>query len=107
MEADGPQDITPLLAEVPYTPIPFAGSDGRTHLVYELETTNFSSGKTIIERLEVLDADTGNVIDTLDIQEVADRLQPAGLRDAADTFDPSMTALVFLVRARGPGPITA
>jgi hypothetical protein len=96
MEADGPQDITPLLAEVPYTPIPFAGSDGRTHLVYELETTNFSSGQTIIEQLEVLDADTGNVLDTLDTQEVVGRLQPAGLRDAADAFDPSMTALVFL-----------
>lgn len=95
-EADGAQDITPLLAEVPYAPIPFAGSDGRTHLVYELEATNFSSGETTIERLEVLDAGTGDVIDTLDKAEVAGRLQPAGLREAADAFDPSMTALVFL-----------
>jgi hypothetical protein len=95
-EADGPQDLTPLLAEVPYAPIPFAGSDGQTHLVYELETTNFSNGETTIEQLEVLDPDTGDVVDTLDTEEVASRLQPAGLRDAADTFDPSMTALVFL-----------
>src|ERR671917_2428892 len=28
-EADGSQDLTPLLAEVPYAPIPFAGSDGQ------------------------------------------------------------------------------
>ena len=95
-EADGPQDLTPLVAEVPDAPIPFAGSDGRTHLVYELETTNFSSGETTIEQLEVLDADTGNVIDSLDADEVAGRLQPAGLRDAADAFDPSITALIFL-----------
>jgi hypothetical protein len=96
MEADGPQDITPLLAEVPYAPIPFAGSDGRTHLVYELKAINFSNGETTIERLEVLDADTGNVIDTLGAEEVAGRLQPAGLRDAADTVAPSMAALIFL-----------
>jgi hypothetical protein len=94
--ADGPQEITPLLAEVPYAPIPFVGSDGRTHLVYELETTNFSSGETTIERLEVLDPDTGDAVDTLDAEEVAGRLQPAGLRDAADALGPSMTALVFL-----------
>jgi hypothetical protein len=55
--ADGPQEITPLLAEVPYAPVPFAGSDGRTHLVYELEATNFSSGETTIEQLEVQEGD--------------------------------------------------
>jgi hypothetical protein len=93
---DGTQDLTPIVAEVPYAPIPFAGSDGRTHLVYELETINFSSGETTIEQLEVLDADTGDVVDTLDAEEVAGRLQPAGLRDAADALAPSMTALVFL-----------
>ena len=93
---DGTQDLTPIVAEVPYAPIPFAGSDGRTHLVYELETINFSSGETTIEQLEVLDADTGDVVDTLDAEEVAGRLQPAGLRDAADALAPSMMVLVFL-----------
>jgi hypothetical protein len=96
MEADGPQDVTPLLAEVPYAPIPFAGSDGKTHLDYELETTNFSSGKTTIEKLEVLDADSGDVVATFDAKEVAGRLQPAGLRDAADALAPSTMAIVFL-----------
>ncbi|HZA22596.1 MAG TPA: hypothetical protein VFA32_08340 [Dehalococcoidia bacterium] len=56
------------MGEVLHAPIPFAGSDGRTHLVYELETTNFSSGKTTIEQLEVLDADTGDVVATLDAE---------------------------------------
>ncbi len=95
-EADGPQDFTPIVAEVPDPPIPFAGSDARTHLVYELAATNFSSGETTIERLEVLDADTGDVVDTLDAEEVAGRLQPGGLRDAADVLAPSMMATVFL-----------
>jgi murein DD-endopeptidase MepM/ murein hydrolase activator NlpD len=93
---DASQDLTPVVAEVPHAPIPFAGSDGRTHLVYELETTNFTSGQTTIEQLEVLDADTGDVVDTLDTEEVASRLQPAGLREAADALAPSMMANVFL-----------
>src|SRR5215210_5236389 len=59
---DASQDLTPVVAEVPHAPIPFAGSDGRTHLVYELETTNFTSGQTTIEQLEVLDADTDDVV---------------------------------------------
>jgi hypothetical protein len=65
------QDFTTIMAEVPYAPIPFAGSDGQTHLVYELAATNFTSGETTIEQLEVLDADTGDVIDALDAEEVA------------------------------------
>ena len=84
---DETQDFTPIVADVPYAPIPFAGN-GQTHLVYELEMTNFSDGETIIEQLEVLDANTGDVVTTLDAQEVASRLQPAGLRDPADTFAP-------------------
>jgi len=81
---------------VPHAPIPFVGSDGRTHLVYELEATNLTSGKTAIKRLVVLDADTGDAIATLNAREVAGRLQPAGLRETVDSFAPSMTATVFL-----------
>jgi murein DD-endopeptidase MepM/ murein hydrolase activator NlpD len=95
-EDDGTQDYTPIVAEVPDAPIPFAGSDGQTHLVYELEAINFTSGETTIDQLEVLDADTGDVIDTLDAEEVAGRLQPGGLRDPIETLAPSMMATVFL-----------
>jgi hypothetical protein len=90
------QEFTPIVGEVPYAPIPFTGSDGRTHLVYEVEATNFTSGKTTIEQLEVLDADTDEVVATLDAKEVAARLQPAGLREPVDTLAPSMTAIIFL-----------
>src|SRR5918998_4121138 len=90
------QALTPIVGEVPNAPIPFEGSDGRTHLVYELEVTNFSSGKVTIERLEVLDAGTKEVVATLNAKEVAARLQPGGFREPVDTLAPSMTALVFL-----------
>jgi len=95
-EKDASQDLTPIVGEVSYAPIPFEGSDGRTHLVYELEATNFTSGEVTIRKLEVLDADTDDVVAILDAKEVAARLQPAGLREPVDTLAPSMTALVFL-----------
>src|SRR5215213_11885182 len=94
--AEGAQELTPIVGDVLYAPIPFAGSDGRMHLVYELAATNFSSGKVSIGKLEVLDADTGDVVTTLEAKEVAGRLQPAGLREPVDTLAPSMMALVFL-----------
>jgi murein DD-endopeptidase MepM/ murein hydrolase activator NlpD len=93
---EGTQEFTPIVGQVPFAPIAFAGSDGRTHLVYELAATNFTSGETTIGQLEVLDADTGDVVATLDAEEVAGRLQPAGLREPAGTLAPSTTALVFL-----------
>jgi len=93
---DGSQELTPMVAEVSYVPVPFAGSDGKTHLDYELEATIFSGGTVTIEKLEVLDADSGDVVATFDAKEVAGRLQPAGLREPADTMAPSMMANVFL-----------
>jgi hypothetical protein len=90
------QALTPIVGEVSKAPIPFEGSDGRTHLVYELEVTNFSNGKTTIQRLKVLDADTNEAVATLNAKEVAARLQPAGFREPVDTLAPSTTALVFL-----------
>jgi hypothetical protein len=80
------QALTPIVGEVSKAPIPFEGSDGRTHLVYELEVTNFSNGKTTIQHLKVLDADTNEAVATLNAKEVAARLQPAGFREPVDTF---------------------
>jgi hypothetical protein len=91
-EAQAP---TPIVGKVLDAPIPFAGSDGRTHPVYELEVTNFSSGKAIVEKLQVLNPDNGDVVATLDAEEVASRLQPAGLRETVDSLAPSMTAIMM------------
>ena len=46
--------MTPLLLAVQDAPVPFMGSDGRVHLVYELEMTNFSSAEILVEKVEVL-----------------------------------------------------
>lgn len=93
---DDVQRLTPIVAGVRHAPVPFDGSDGRTHLVYEIEATNFTGGKTTIKKLKVLDADTGEVVEALGAKGVASRLQPAGLRNTVDAFAPSMAANIFL-----------
>ena len=86
--------LTPLLFAVETAPVPFLGSDGQNHLVYELLVTNFSSGEALLERVEVLG--DGKVIATLDATAIARRLQPAGEREASGTLPPSTQALLFL-----------
>ncbi|HEV2744607.1 MAG TPA: M23 family metallopeptidase, partial [Rubrobacter sp.] len=93
---DDAQGVTPIVGEVRHAPVPFAGSDGRTHLVYELAATNYTGGKTTIKKLKVIDADTGLVVEALGAKGVAKRLQPAGLRSTVDAFAPSMAATIFL-----------
>src|SRR5262245_15474926 len=93
-EKVGGDRITPLLLAVHDAPMPFAGSDGRTHLVYELWITNFSSGDARVEGAGVLG--DGKRLATLDAASVAGRLQPAGRRDATATIPASGTSLLFV-----------
>ena len=88
------EQMTPLLLTVNDAPVPFHASDGRTHLVYELAMTNFSSGDVVIRKLEILG--NGAVLQTLDAAAVAQRLQPAGLRESTATLPKSTHALLFL-----------
>jgi Peptidase family M23 len=87
--------ITPVLLSVQDAPIPFIGSDGRTHLVYELWMTNFSSANVAIEQVEILGSG-GAVLQTLDASEIATRLQPAGFREPSATMSASTDALLFI-----------
>jgi hypothetical protein len=92
--ARGEEQMTPLLLSVHDAPIPFTGSDERTHLVYELWITNFSSAEATVEQAEVLGG--GAALATLDAAAIATRLQPAGRRDASATLDAGGTALLFI-----------
>jgi len=96
--------ITPLLLAVHDAPLPFRGSDGRTHLVYELWITNFSSGEAIVEGVEV--RGDGAALATLDAAAVAGRLQLAGRREASGTLAGGGTGLLFVhvVLAAGTVP---
>jgi hypothetical protein len=95
------EQMTPLLLAVHDAPVPFNGSDSRTHLVYELAMTNFSSGDVSVQKVEVLG--DGAVLQTLDTTALAARLQPAGMRDSAGTLPKSTHALLFLNVILAPG----
>jgi hypothetical protein len=86
--------ITPILLEVRDDPVPFQGSDGRTHLVYELRMTNFTSANASVKQVEVLG--DGGTIATLDTAQIATRLQPFGKRDAASEIPGGTGAQLFI-----------
>jgi murein DD-endopeptidase MepM/ murein hydrolase activator NlpD len=88
------ETMTPLLLAVQDAPVPFTGSDGRTHLVYELGMTNFSSAPIAVEKVEVMG--DGATVETLDTAAVAERLQPAGQRESAGTLAAGTQANLFL-----------
>lgn len=93
-EAAEKESMTPLLMKVAEAPVAFRGSDGRAHLVYELQVSNFSSGDASVEKVEVL-AD-GAALQTLDASAVARQLQPAGTREPSGKLAKSSQALLFL-----------
>jgi hypothetical protein len=99
--ARGPEQLTPVLLTVQDAPVPFTGSDARTHLVYELWVTNFSNSDAIIERVQILG--DGTVLQDLDSAEIATRLQPAGLRVSTGTLAKGVQALLYLHIALAPG----
>lgn len=86
--------ITPLLLAVHDAPVAFRGSDDRTHLVYELWITNFSSAPSTVQSVDVLG--DGRTVMTLDGAAIAGRLQPAGRRDASAAVAPGATSLLFV-----------
>src|SRR5437660_12699636 len=92
--ADGPETMTPLLLDMLDAPVPFMGSDGRVHLVYELWMTNFSSADVVVEKVEVLG--DGELLQGLDAAAVAGRLQAVGQRESSGTLARSVQALLFL-----------
>jgi hypothetical protein len=99
--AEASENMTPLLLAVPNAPVPFMGSDGRVHLVYELDMNNFSSAEITVEKVEVIS--DGATLQTLDTAAVAGRLQPGGQRDSTGTLVRSTRALLFLNVALAPG----
>lgn len=71
---------TPLTLRVDHAPVPVKGSDGRYHMVYEIEVANLTGDPVRIDRLEVLDVRGGWVVGSFDREQVASKLV---VRDAA------------------------
>ena len=94
------ENMTPVLMAVQDAPVPFKGSDGRVHLVYELWMTNASSANVSIQKVEVIG--DGRTLQTLDAAAVAARLQPVGQRESAASLAKSTQALLFVNVALAP-----
>jgi hypothetical protein len=88
------EKMTPVLLAIQDAPVPFIGSDGRFHLVYELWMTNFSSADVTVEKVDVLG--DGDVLQSFDAPAIAERLQPAGQRESVGKLAGSAQALLFL-----------
>jgi hypothetical protein len=95
------ETMTPVLMKVQDAPVPFLGSDRRTHLVYELWTTNFSSADVTVEKVEVLG--DGHLLESLDAAAISGRLQPAGQRESVGRLTGGLQALLFLHVTLAPG----
>ena len=93
-ESSQSQVLTPLLLSVPSPPIPFVGSDGKTHLAYELWMSNFSSAKATVQQARI--SSDGTVIQTLEKSAIAKQLQPAGLRESSALMPASTQSLLFI-----------
>jgi hypothetical protein len=99
--AEVAEQMTPLLLAVQDAPVPFMGSDGRVHLVYELGMSNFSSSDIAVEKVEVVG--DGVTLEALDTAAIAGRLQPAGQRESVGTLAHSTRANLFLNVTLAPG----
>ncbi len=97
--------MTPVVGRVPEAPVPFAGSDGMTHLVYELFVTNASSAPVTLTSLEVLSAGTNEPIETLDEADLADRFTLAYGRPAGGVLDAAQTGVVYIHLAVEPDSV--
>jgi hypothetical protein len=95
------EKMTPALLAVEDAPVPFMGSDGCVHLVYELWVTNFSSADIVVEKVDVLG--DGKVLQSFDAATIARRLQAAGQRESAGKLAGSAQALLFLHVTLAPG----
>jgi hypothetical protein len=83
--------FTPLTAAVLTQPTPFAATDGKTHLSYELLTTSSlpSSTRLRLDRVDVRDARTHRVVGSLRGQALAEAANPVGdPLPGADAYTP-------------------
>ncbi len=81
--------------------MPFTGSDGNTHLVYEVWMTNFTSAEARVEKVYIFG--DGQPLQTLDGTKVASRLQPAGQRISSGIMAVGSQSVLFVHLIFGAG----
>jgi hypothetical protein len=85
-----------VVGAVHYPPIPFEGSDGARHLVYELIVTNHFNEPVTIDRVDVVNAESNDIVASIDKAEVATRLKPAGVEERSSELSAGRNGTLFL-----------
>ena len=88
----------PVEARVPFAPSAFTGSDGLTHLAYELHVTNFygDSGALKPQGLEVFGDDATTPLLTLDAKQLSQVVKPAPADQKPVAILPGKRAVFFV-----------
>src|SRR5215471_13229647 len=81
----GAAQLTALVADVLAAPHAVRGSDGRTHLVYEIRIANTTDGQVSLKRIAVLDSRSGTTLATLDAKAIGGRFSLGGRRGSEST----------------------
>jgi Peptidase family M23 len=94
--AQGPAQLTPVLARAVADPVPVPGTDGRDHLVYELALGNQLPSEVTLDSLEVRSGDT--TLLTLAGDRLGYWTRPVGTPAPAPTtkLGPGQSAKVWL-----------
>jgi murein DD-endopeptidase MepM/ murein hydrolase activator NlpD len=93
----GAEQLTPLVADVLAAPHAVRGSDGRTHLVYEIRIANTTDGRVSLKRIVVLDSRSGTTMAELDAQAIGGRFSLGGRRGSeTNELGPSQFGVAFM-----------
>jgi hypothetical protein len=97
INSDTENVFTPVVASVLAPPVPVKGSDGKFHIIYELNLTNSNTFDWEVVSIEVLDGHPdGQVLKVISGDEVKDKMQLLGTRTPTNTLLPSQSALVYI-----------
>ncbi|HVY55701.1 MAG TPA: M23 family metallopeptidase [Thermodesulfobacteriota bacterium] len=87
--------FTPVLMSVLNAPNPVQGSDGKYHIVYEIEAVNASGLTWEISSIDVTDGD-GKVLHSLKAEELKDRTELIKDKSKTNALPPGETAVIFI-----------
>ncbi|TCV96408.1 peptidase M23-like protein [Luteibacter rhizovicinus] len=90
--------LAPVEARVPFAPSPFVGSDGATHLAYELHITNFygDTGPLKPSTVLVFGDDATQPLLKLDQAAVSGLIRPAPAEGASASIPPGKRGVIYL-----------
>ena len=96
--AHAQEALAPVEARVPFAPTSFVGSDGATHLAYELHISNFygDTGPLKAQGLEVFADDAGTPLLRLSAEQLASWVKPAPEEHSPVLIASGKRAVVFI-----------